>query len=103
VTFPLVFGWIHFQQGQIEPEPMYNIIFFGFKVGTIPLRGLISWFIFHALVVASVMVMAGVMIVMWRRMFDFGAVAVERFNRDFLPLIILFSVAASGLLLWISY
>lgn len=103
VTFPLVFGWIHFQQGQIEPEPMYNIIFFGFKVGTIPLRGLMSWMVFHALVISSVMVMAGVMIVMVRRMFDFGAVAVERFNRDFLPLIILFAVAASGLLLWISY
>ncbi len=103
VTFPLVFGWIHFQQGQIEPEPMYKIIFFGFHVGTIPLRGLLSWTIFHALVISSVMVMAGVMIVMVRRMFDFGAVAVERFGRDFLPLLILFAVAASGLLLWISY
>jgi hypothetical protein len=43
------------------------------------------------------------MIVMVRRMFDFGAVAVERFSRDFLPLLLLFAVAASGMLLWISY
>jgi hypothetical protein len=49
------------------------------------------------------MVLAGVMIVMVRRMFDFGAVAVERFSRDFLPLLLLFAVAASGMLLWISY
>ncbi len=103
VTFPLVFGWIHFQQNAIEPVQTYRVMFFGFKVAVIPLTGLISWSIFHALVIASVMVMAGVMIVMVRRMFDFGAVAVERFSRDFLPLLILFAVAASGLLLWISY
>lgn len=103
VTFPLVFGWIHFQQAQIEPEQRYRVVFFGFKTITIPLRGLISWSIFHALVISSVMVMAGVMILMWRRMFDLGAVAVERFTRDLLPLIMLFGIAASGLLLWISY
>lgn len=103
VTFPLVFGWIHFEQNTIEPEQTYKVMFFGFQVATIPLRGLISWSIFHALIISSVMVIAGVMIVMVRRMFDFGAVAVERFGRDFLPLLILFAVAVSGLLLWISY
>ena len=103
VTFPLVFGWIHFQQDAIEPEQTYKVMFFGFHVSSIPLKGLMSWMIFHALIVSSVMVIAGVMIVMVRRMFDFGAVAVERFSRDFLPLLILFGVAASGLLLWISY
>ena len=103
VTFPLVFGWIHFQQATIEPEPSYKVIFFGFHVSTIPLKGLMSWMIFHALVISSFMVIAGVIIVMARRMFDLGAVAVERFGRDFLPLILLFAVSASGLLLWISY
>lgn len=103
ITFPLVFGWIHFSQGAIEPEPLYKVNFFGFHIMTIPLRGLFSWMIFHGLVISSVMVMAGVMIVMVRRMFDFGAIAVERFSRDFLPLIMLFGVASSGLLLWISY
>lgn len=103
VTFPLVFGWIHFEQKAIEPIQIYNIVFFGFNVGTIKLTGVISWSMFHALVISSVMVILGVMIVMVRRMFDFGAVAVERFGRDYLPLLILFSVAFSGLLLWISY
>lgn len=103
VTFPLVFGWLHFRQDAIYPEQTYKVMVFGFHVMSIPLKGLFSWFIFHALVVASVMVMAGVMIVMVRRMMDFGAVAVERFSRDFLPLLLLFGVASSGLLLWISY
>jgi len=103
VTFPLVFGWIHFEQAQIEPHQKYWVMFFGFPVMKIPLTGLFSWSVFHALIISSVMVILGVMIVMVRRMFDFGAVAVERFGRDFLPLLILFGVAASGLLLWISY
>jgi hypothetical protein len=103
ITFPLVFGWIHFQQAAIEPEQRYRVMFFGFPTMTIRLSGLISWSIFHGLVISSFMVMAGVMIVMWRRMFDLGAVAVERFGRDLLPLIMLFAVAASGMLLWISY
>jgi hypothetical protein len=103
VTFPLVFGWIHFEQGQIEPVPTYRVIFFGFHVDDMPLTGFKSWFAFHALVVSGFMVVGGVMIVMFRRMFDMGAVAVERFSRDFLPLILLFAIAVSGLLLWVSY
>lgn len=103
ITFPLVFGWIHFQQAQIEPAQRYRVMFFGFPTITIPLTGIISWSIFHGLVISSFMVMAGVMILMWRRMFDLGAVAVERFSRDLLPLIMLFGIAASGMLLWISY
>ncbi|MEO8377054.1 MAG: MFS transporter [Candidatus Sumerlaeota bacterium] len=103
VTFPLVFGWIHFEQGQIEPEPTYIIWLFGFPVRELALHGIESWFTFHALIVASFMVLPGVMIVMYRRMTNAGAVAVQRFARDFLPLILLFAVAFTGLLLWISY
>lgn len=103
VTFPLVFGWIHFEQGAVAPHPTYRIIFFGFPAGEVPLSGVASWLMFHALVVSSFMVIPGVMIVMLRRMMDLGAIAVERFGRDFLPLILLFAVAMSGLLLWVSY
>ena len=103
VTFPLVFGWVHFTQGAITPEPTYIIQVFGFRVREIALHGIESWFTFHALIVASVLVIPGVMIVMYRRMVDVGAVAVQRFSRDFLPLILLFAVAFTGLLLWVSY
>src|SRR4030095_15760879 len=32
-----------------------------------------------------------------------GAVAAQRFGRDLLPLVLLFAVSVSGLLLWVSY
>lgn len=103
VTFPLVFGWIHFEQGKISPEPTYITWFFGFPVRELALSGFESWFVFHALIVASFLVIPGVMLAMYRRMTDAGAVAVQRFARDFLPLILLFAVAFTGLLLWVSY
>lgn len=102
ITFPLVFGWIHFEQGAIEP-PTYTVVFFGFRVQELPLSGIFSWFVFHGLVVASLLVIPGVMIAMYRRMMSGGAVAVQRFSRDFLPLIIIFAVSFSGLLIWINY
>jgi nitrate reductase gamma subunit len=103
ITFPLVFGWIHFEQGRIGPDPSYIIIFFGFPVRELALNSLEAWGVFHGLLIASFLVIPGVMLVMYRRMTDPGAVAVQRFGRDFLPLILLFAVAFSGLLLWVSY
>ncbi len=103
VTFPLVFGWIHFEQGAIGPNSTYRVIFFGFQVQELPLKGVLSWFVFHALVVSAFMVTPGVMIAMYRRMAEGGALAVQRFGRDFLPLILLFAISVSGLLLWVSY
>lgn len=103
ITFPLVFGWVHFEMGAIEPEHTYIVSVFGFHVHEIPHTGLFSWFVFHGLIVASFLVIPGVMLAMYRRMMDSGAVAVQRFSQDLLPLILLFAVAFSGLLLWISY
>ncbi len=103
VTFPLVFGWLHFEQGAITPHPSYHVIFFNLRVVEIPLGGGLAWFIFHALVVSAFMVISGVMLAMWRRMREGGALAVQRFGRDFLPLILLFAVSITGLMLWVSY
>ena len=103
ITFPLVFGWIHFESAAIDPEPTYMIWVFGHPLREISLHGLESWMVFHGLIVASFLVIPGVMIAMYRRMTDPGAAAVQRFGRDFLPLILLFAVAFTGLLLWVSY
>ena len=43
------------------------------------------------------------MIVFWRRLRDQGAMAVQRFAHDLLPLVELFAVSVTGLLLWVSY
>lgn len=103
VTFPLVFGWLHFEQGAIEPEQTYRVVCFGWSVAEIPLDGAAAWLMFHALVVSAFLVVPGVMLAVWRRTRDGGALAVQRFSRDFLPLLLLFAVSVTGLLLWVSY
>jgi hypothetical protein len=40
---------------------------------------------------------------MWRRMREVGAAAVQQFGEDFLPLILLFAISVTGLMLTASY
>jgi len=103
ITFPLVFGWVHFETGQVAPRESYIIWVFGFPVRELFLDSSEAFLVLHGLIIASFLVIPGVMLAMYRRMSDPGAVAVQRFGRDFLPLILLFAVAFSGLLLWVSY
>lgn len=103
VTFPLVFGWLHFEQGATAPPLTYRVIVLGVRVMELPLRGVLAWLVLHALVISAFMVIPGVMLAMWRRMRDGGALAVQRFDLDFVPLLLLFSVSVTGLALWVSY
>lgn len=102
ITFPLVFGWIHFQTlpGNIE---WYRAYLFGFPTFVFPIHSVIGFVTFHGLVWASFLVIAGVMIAMYRRMRDHGAAAVQQFGEDFLPLILLFAISVTGLMLTASY
>jgi hypothetical protein len=102
ITFPLVFGWIHFEAmpGQIDA---YRIFFFGFPTLVFPVHSSLGFVIFHGLVWSAFLVIAGVMLAMRRRMRDEGAAAVQLFAEDFLPLILLFSISVTGLLLTASY
>jgi len=59
--------------------------------------------IFHGLVWASFVVIAGVMLAFRRRMIDHGAVTLQQFGQDLLPLILLFAISVTGLLLTASY
>src|SRR5262245_42362711 len=100
VTFPLVFGWLHFESiGQDAAR--YRA--FVANVGTISFdaRGVFGWFVFHALDVSAVLVLAGVFLFLARRLEDPGAVAVER-STDFLALAGLFAVSVTGLMLTAS-
>jgi len=102
ITFPLVFGWIHFETlpGNFE---WYRTYIFGFPTFAFPVHSLFGYCLFHGLVFASFMVIGGVMIAMRRRMRDHGAAAVQQFGEDFLPLILLFAVSITGLMLVASY
>jgi hypothetical protein len=102
ITFPLVFGWIHFETlpGDVHS---YRTFLFGFGTTSFKVHSAAAFVIFHGLVCASFMVIAGVMLAMRRRMRDHGAAAVQRFAEDFLPLILLFAISMTGLLLTASY
>ncbi len=102
ITFPLVWGWIHFETvpGNIG---MYRTFLFGFPVQDFPVESWIAFIIFHGLVWASILVIIGVMIAFRRRMVDHGAVAVQQFGEDILPLLLLFAISVTGIMLTVSY
>ena len=102
ITFPLVFGWLSFES---IPGRMawYRVYVFGFPTLSFPHESIVAFLVFHGLVWASFLVIAGVMLAMRRRMRDEGAAALQLFAEDFLPLILLFAVSVTGLLLTASY
>jgi hypothetical protein len=102
ITFPLVFGWVHFETLSDDLE-WYRAYVFGFPTFAFPIHSLLGFFVFHGLVWASILVTAGVMIAMRRRMRERGAAAVQQFGEDFLPLILLFAISVTGLMLTASY
>jgi hypothetical protein len=102
ITFPLVFGWLHFQAIPDELE-WYRAYIFGFPTFAFPVESIAGFLLFHGLVWSSFLVIAGVMLAMRRRMREEGAAAVQLFAEDFLPLILLFAVSVTGLMLTASY
>jgi len=102
ITFPLVFGWIHFETVD-ESFEHYRVVLFGFPTVSFPIESLIGHLLFHGLVWASFIVIAGVMLAFRRRMREHGAAAVQRFGEDILPLVMLFAISVTGLLIWVSY
>jgi hypothetical protein len=100
VTFPLVFGLLHFESvGQNGRE--YRTVVG--EVGTFSFdsRSVAGWVVFHLLDISAVLVLAGVFIFLARRLRDPGALATERSN-DFLALAGLFAVSITGLALTAS-
>jgi hypothetical protein len=102
ITFPLVWGWIEFRTGQQQFD-RYRAYVFGYPAGDFAIDSLLGFVIFHGLVWASLLVIAGVMIAFRRRMIDHGAVAVQQFGLDILPLLLLFAISVTGLMLTASY
>jgi nitrate/nitrite transporter NarK len=102
ITFPLVWGWIHFETvpGDLNT---YRTFVFGIPTQDFPVESLFAFVIFHGLVWSSFLVIAGVMLAFRRRMIDHGSVAVQQFGQDILPLLLLFAISVSGLMLTASY
>jgi len=99
VTFPLVFGWIHFK---LEGAQGYRAYLFGFATSVFQGRSILAWVSFHALDFTAVMVIAGCAIAIHRRLHDRGAIALQQFLLDFVPHLLLIAISVTGLMLTAS-
>lgn len=102
ITFPLVWGWIHFETAPGALD-RYRTFLFGVPAGEFPIRSIAAFVVFHGLVWASFLVIAGVMLAFRRRMIDHGAAATQQFGEDVLPLVMLLGISVTGLMLTVSY
>jgi hypothetical protein len=99
ITFPLVFGWIHFK---LEGAQGYRAYVFGFPVSVVQGRSTLAWITFHALDFTAIMVIAGCAIAIRRRLHDRGAIALQQFMLDFVPHLMLIAISVTGLMLTAS-
>ena len=102
ITFPLVWGWIHFETvpGHLDT---YRAFLFGLPTSEFQLGSAVAFIVFHGLVWSSFLVIAGVLLAFRRRMIDHGAAAMQQFGEDILPLLLLGAISITGLLLTVSY
>jgi hypothetical protein len=101
VTFPLSFGWIRFETAP-DNESIYKAFMFGVQVSSFRLGTPFAALAFNILDISAVMVLIGVFFAMWRRGRDHGAMTVQQFSNDLLPLILLFAISITGLFLTAS-
>lgn len=103
ITFPLTFGWLRFESDLMDPS-RYLLVVFGFRLEFLafPARSVFGWLVMHGLNIAAVLCMAGLAIVVARRVRDEAEIATQRFSNDVMPLILLFAVCITGMMLTIS-
>lgn len=100
VTFPLTLGLLHFESVGQQGD-RYRVYVSRVGAMSFDAESILGWFIYHALDVAAVLVLAGVFVFLRRRLRDPGALATER-SGDFLALAGLFAVSVTGLFLTVS-
>lgn len=98
VTFPLSFGWVRFETPR-DSQAVYDAYVAGLRVFRFRLDGPLAPVVFNILVVSAALVIVGVVLALWRRGRDRGALAVQQFSNDLLPLALLFAVSVTGLFL----
>lgn len=101
VTFPLSFGWVHFESAATD-QNVYRAFVFGQNVSTFRLGTVTALLTFNILDISAVMVLAGVALALFRRARDRGAIAVQQFSQDMMPLLMLFAISITGLFLTAS-
>jgi len=102
ITFPLIFGWIHFEPLGGDAE-MYRVVVLGAPVDSFSVHSFKALLMFNALNISAVLVLIGLVMAAWRRLTDAGERATQTFAEDILPLILIFAVTATGVALTVSY
>ncbi|HWO71671.1 MAG TPA: MFS transporter [Actinomycetota bacterium] len=101
ITFPLVFGWVHFRAVPGDPV-RYRMFVWGFRTIEFDPVSWFGWLVFHGLDVSAVLVLAGCGFFIWRRFRDREATTGQRLGYDFIPLLALVAISVTGLLLTFS-
>ena len=96
ITLPLTFGWVHFTLAAGRTD-IYVAHLFGFAAFEFPLHSLVALGLFHALTGSSLLVIAGALYFVRRRLTDGGLLATQSFDMDVLPLVLLLAVSVTGL------
>jgi hypothetical protein len=101
VTFPLTFGWIHFE-ARPDTADHYTAFVAGIALGHFDATSFMGWVVFHLLDLAAVLVIGGAGYFLWRRMRDREVTVVQRLGHDLVPLAALVVISVTGLLLTFS-
>jgi hypothetical protein len=101
VTFPLVFGWIHFESAADNAE-IYRVFVMGFVVEEFAVHSISGFFHFNLLNISAVVLLMGLILSVKLRMSDKGEFAIQTFADDVFPILLLFAVCITGLMLTVS-
>ena len=101
VTFPLVFGWIHFESLPDNAE-IYRVFVHGFPVEQFAVHSLRGFLHFNLLNISAVILLVGLVLSVKLRMSDKGEFAIQTFADDVFPILLLFAVCITGLMLTVS-
>jgi len=101
LTFPLVFGWIHFESTAGNAE-LYRVFVAGFQADSFLVHSVKGFLYFNLLNLSAVMVLVGLVLSVKIRMSDKGEFATQSFADDLFPLLLLFAVCITGLMLTVS-
>ena len=102
ITFPLVFGWVHFESLPDNAE-IYRVKALGLAVDQFSVHSAKAFVLFNLLNFSAIIVLVGLVLAAWRRFTDAGERATQTFLEDILPLILIFVVTVTGLALTVSY
>jgi NNP family nitrate/nitrite transporter-like MFS transporter len=101
VTFPLVFGWIHFESIAANAET-FRVLVAGLPVDSFSVHSVKGFLYFNLLNISAVMVLVGLVLSLRIRMSDKGEFATQTFADDLFPVLLLFAVCVTGLMLTVS-